>query len=49
MDAVSEVLIARVDKGDGLSSMLGASAMAHIALVAVFVLAWLRRVGHVTT
>ena len=36
MDAVSEVLIARGDKGDGLSSMLGASAMAHVALVAVF-------------
>jgi TonB family protein len=42
MDAVSEVLIARADKGDGLGSMLGASAMAHIVLVAVFVLvpAW---------
>lgn len=37
MDAVSEVLVARADKGDGLSSMLGASAMAHIAIVAVFV------------
>ena len=37
MDAVSEVLIARADKGDGLSSMLGASAMAHIVVVAVFV------------
>ena len=37
MDAVSEVLIARAEKADGLSSMLGASAMAHIALVAVFV------------
>lgn len=36
MDAVSEVLIARAGKSDGLSSMLGASAMAHIALVAVF-------------
>lgn len=42
MDAVSEVLIARSDKGDGLNSMLGASAVAHFALVAVFVLvpAW---------
>src|SRR3982751_1550799 len=37
MDAVSEVLVARAGKADGLSSMLGASAMAHIALVAVFV------------
>jgi TonB family protein len=37
MDAVSEVLIGRIDKRDGLSSMLGASAMAHIALVGVFV------------
>ena len=37
MDAVSEVLSARADKRDGLSSMLGASAMAHIAVVAVFV------------
>jgi TonB family protein len=42
MDAVSEVLIARADKDDGLSSMLGASAMAHVALVVAFVLvpAW---------
>jgi TonB family protein len=42
MDAVSEVLIARSDRGDGLSSMLGASAMAHIAVVVafVFVPAW---------
>jgi TonB family protein len=42
MDAVSEVLVARANKDDGLSSMLGASAMAHIALVAIFVLvpAW---------
>jgi outer membrane biosynthesis protein TonB len=36
MDAVSEVLVARADKGDGLSSMLGASAMAHIVLLGVF-------------
>ena len=34
MDAVSEVLIARAPKADGLSSMLGWSAMAHLALVA---------------
>lgn len=42
MDAVSEVLIARSDKGDGLSSMLGASVVAHVVLVAafVFVPAW---------
>jgi TonB family protein len=37
MDAVSEVLIARAPKDDGLSSMLGASAIAHIVLVGVFV------------
>lgn len=37
MDAVSEVLIARADKRDHLSSMLGASAIAHIAVVVVFV------------
>jgi len=37
MDAVSEVLIARAPKGDGLSSMLGASAIGHIVLVGVFV------------
>jgi TonB family protein len=37
MDAVSEVLVARAPKDDGLSSMLGASAMAHLALVAVFI------------
>lgn len=37
MDAVSEVLIARTPKGDGLNSMLGASAMAHIVLVGLFV------------
>jgi len=42
MDAVSEVLIGRAGKGDGLSSMLGASAIAHFALVTMFVLvpAW---------
>lgn len=38
MDAVSEVLIGRAEKGDGLSSMLGASAFAHFALVTLFVL-----------
>ena len=37
MDAVSEVLIARAPKDDGLSSMLGASAIAHVVLVGVFV------------
>jgi TonB family protein len=37
MDAVSEVLIARAPKDDGLSSMLGASAMAHLAIVGLFV------------
>lgn len=34
MDAVSEVLIARASKSDGLNGMLGASALAHLALVA---------------
>jgi TonB family protein len=37
MDAVSEVLVARTAKSDGLNSMLGASAIAHVALVGVFV------------
>jgi TonB family protein len=37
MDAVSEVLIARSARTDGLSSMLGASAIAHIVLVGLFV------------
>lgn len=37
MDAVSEVIVARSGRKDGLSSMLGASAMAHIVLVALFV------------
>lgn len=36
MDAVSEVLVARAPKDDGLSSMLGASVMAHIVLVGAF-------------
>ena len=35
MDAVSEVLAARMDKADGLNSMLGWSAMAHLVLIAV--------------
>jgi TonB family protein len=37
MDAVSEILIARQAGKDGLSSMLGASAMAHLVLVSLFV------------
>jgi len=37
MDAVSEVLIARAAKDDGMSSMLGASAVAHAALLLAFV------------
>jgi hypothetical protein len=37
MDAVSEVLIARAPKDDGLSSMLGASVVAHVVLLGVFV------------
>ena len=42
MDAVSEVLIARAPKEDGLSSMLWASAAAHATVVVAFVLlpAW---------
>lgn len=42
MDAVSEVLVARAPKDDGLGSMLGASVAAHVALVLAFVLipAW---------
>lgn len=38
MDAVSEVLAARAPKGDGLNSMLGASAAAHVVLLLLFVL-----------
>jgi len=38
MDAVSEVLIARTAKSDGLTSMVGWSAMAHLALVAAVAL-----------
>jgi outer membrane biosynthesis protein TonB len=37
VDAVSEVLAAREAKADGLSSLLGVSAMAHFLLVALFV------------
>lgn len=37
MDAVSEVLVAREAKSDGLNSMLGASAMAHLVLLGLFV------------
>jgi len=42
MDAVSEVLIARGDKGDGLGSMVVTSVVAHVVLVAAFILvpAW---------
>jgi TonB family protein len=38
MDAVSEVLIARTPKDDGLTSMLGASVVAHAVIVGVFVI-----------
>src|ERR1044071_9445025 len=43
MDAVSEVLVARAPKSDGMTSMLGASAIAHVAVVTAFVFlpAWL--------
>jgi TonB family protein len=37
MDAVSEVLVARSRNSDGLSSMLSASAVAHVVLVGLFV------------
>jgi outer membrane biosynthesis protein TonB len=37
MDAVSEVLVARAPKDDGMTSMLGASAFAHVAIVTAFV------------
>lgn len=37
MDAVSEVLIARSARTDGLNSMLSASAVAHIVFVGLFV------------
>jgi TonB family protein len=39
MDAVSQVLVARTPKGDGLSSMLGASVVAHVVLLLLFVFA----------
>jgi TonB family protein len=35
MDAVSEVLVARAGKDDGLTSMVGASALVHLGLVAL--------------
>ena len=44
MDAVSEVLIARSARTSGLSSMLGASTVAHVVLVGLFMFfpaAWL--------
>ena len=37
MDAVSEVLVARAERTDGLNSMLGASAIGHLVLLAAFV------------
>lgn len=37
MDAVSEVLIARGPKSDGLNSMLSVSVIAHLVLVGLFV------------
>ncbi len=37
MDAVSQVLVARADRSDGLNSMLGASVIGHVVLVGVFV------------
>ena len=39
MDAVSEVLVARTPRGDGLGSMLGASVIGHVVLLIVFVFA----------
>lgn len=43
MDAVSEVLIARADKSGGLTSLVGASALAHVVVFGAFVFlpAWL--------
>ena len=46
MDAVSEVLSARAQEAEGLSSMLGASALAHLALLAV-ALSWLPEINPV--
>jgi TonB family protein len=37
MDAVSEVLVSRAGRGDGLSSLLGASAAVHLVLLGLFV------------
>lgn len=37
MDAVSEVLVARAERTDGLNSMLGASVIGHLVLLAAFV------------
>jgi TonB family protein len=37
VDAVSEVLTARADTSDGLSSLMGASALAHIVILGVFI------------
>jgi TonB family protein len=37
MDAVTEVLVARAPRADGLGSMLGASVAAHVVLLLVFV------------
>ena len=37
MDAVSEVLLAREPKDDGMTSMLGASAIVHMTIVTAFV------------
>lgn len=37
MDAVSEVLIARADKSGGLTSLVGASALAHVVIFGAFV------------
>ena len=37
MDAVSQVLIGRADKSDGLNTMLSVSVIVHLALVGVFV------------
>lgn len=37
MDAVSEVLTARADKDDGLGSLLGASALAHLVIMGLLI------------
>lgn len=46
MDAVSEVLIARAPKNDGLNSMLGASVMAHVVIVGIFMFLPAGWLGH---